>query len=64
MLYIKKCQVLTYLKKKFRSLFEFPFIIAVKGLSKNVIISEMEKSINSTKEKEFKTAMKEINKIA
>ena len=57
-------EILTFLNKKYRLQFEFPFIIAVKGLSKNDIISEMKKRVNNTKEQEFETAMIEIHKIA
>ena len=57
-------KILTYLNQQYRALFEFPFIIAVKGLSKNKIISEMKKRVGSSKEEEFKTAMDEIHKIA
>ena len=57
-------KILTYLNQQYRALFEFPFIIAVKGLSKNKIISEMKKRVDSSKEEEFETAMKEVHKIA
>ena len=57
-------EILTHLNKKYRTQFEFPFIIAVKGLSKNDIIDEMKKRVNNHKEEEFVTAIKEIHKIA
>ena len=57
-------KILTYLNQQYRALFDFPFIIAVKGLSKNKIISEMKKRLDSSKEEEFETAMKEVHKIA
>ena len=57
-------KVLTDLNQQYRTQFEFPFIIAVKGLFKSDIISEMEKRVNNTKEKEFESAMTEIHKIA
>ena len=57
-------EILTYLNKQYRVQFEFPFIVAVKGLSKDDIIREMKKRVNSNKEEEFETAMKEIHKIA
>ena len=57
-------KILTYLNQQYTALFEFPFIIAVKGLSKNKIISEMKKRLDSSKEEEFETAMKEVHKIA
>ena len=57
-------KVLTDLNQQYRTQFEFPFIIAVKGLYKSEIISEMKKRVNSTKQEEFETAMNEIHKIA
>ena len=38
-------EVLTQLNKQYRNQFQFPFIIAVKGLSKNDIINEMKKRV-------------------
>ena len=57
-------KILTHLNQQYRAQFEFPFIIAVKGLSKNNIISEMKIRVNSTKQEEFETAINEIHKIA
>ena len=57
-------KVLTQLNMQYRNHFQFPFIIAVKGLSKNDIINEMKKRVYNSKEEEFETAMKEIHKIA
>ena len=57
-------EVLTQLNKQYRNQFQFPFIVAVKGLSKNDIINEMKKRVHNSKEEEFETAMKEIHKIA
>ena len=57
-------EVLTQLNEQYRNQFQFPFIIAVKGLSKNDIINEMKKRVFNSKEDEFQTAIKEIHKIA
>ncbi|MDC0531143.1 2-oxo-4-hydroxy-4-carboxy-5-ureidoimidazoline decarboxylase, partial [Alphaproteobacteria bacterium] len=57
-------KILTNLNQQYKAQFEFPFIIAVKGLSKDHIISEMKIRVNSTKQKELETAMNEIHKIA
>ena len=57
-------EILNYLNTKYRDKFNFPFIIAVRGLSKNEIISEMRKRVSNSEEKEFKTAILEIHKIA
>ena len=57
-------EVLTQLNKQYRNKFQFPFIIAVKGLSKNDIINEMKKRVHNSEEEEFDTAMKQIHKIA
>ena len=57
-------EILTSLNKEYRSKFEFPFIIAVKGLSKNYIIKNMKKRIKNNQEEEFNTAISEVHKIA
>ena len=57
-------EILTSLNKEYRSKFEFPFIIAVKGLSKNYIIENMKKRIKNNQEEEFNTAISEVHKIA
>ena len=57
-------KILTSLNKEYRSKFGFPFIIAVKGLSKNYIIENMKKRIKNNQEEEFNTAISEVHKIA
>ena len=57
-------EILTNLNNTYRSKFEFPFIIAVKGLNKNQIIDNMKKRVNNCKSIEFETAINEIHKIA
>lgn len=44
--------------------FGFPFIVAVKGLSKADILSAFEKRIGNERDKEFKTACAEVEQIA
>ena len=46
-------EILTKLNHEYRLKFEFPFIIAVRGLSKNQIIDNMKKRVNNSKSKEF-----------
>ena len=57
-------EILTNLNNTYRSKFEFPFILAVKGLNKNQIIDNMKKRMNNCKSAEFETAINEIHKIA
>ena len=57
-------EILTNLNNTYRSKFEFPFILAVKGLNKNQIIDNMKKRVNNCKSDEFETAINEIHKIA
>ena len=57
-------EILTNLNNTYRSKFEFPFILAVKGLNKNQIIDNMKKRVNNSKSIEFETAINEIHKIA
>ena len=49
----------TYVKK-----FGFPFIIAVKGLSKADILDAFQQRINRSREAEFATACKQVERIA
>jgi OHCU decarboxylase len=44
--------------------FGFPFIIAVKGLSRQKILENFRQRINNDAEEEFKTALEQIDKIA
>ena len=44
--------------------FGFPFILAVRGKNKEQIYEVMKERIHHSKEKEFETALSEINKIA
>ena len=57
-------ETLTRLNKEYRAKFNFPFIIAVKGLTKANIIDEMKKRVNYSYNQEFNTALKEVHKIA
>ena len=57
-------KILTNLNKEYKSKFEFPFIIAVKGLSKKYIIENIKKRVENKQEEEFQTAISEIHKIA
>ena len=52
------------LNKKYREKFDFPFIIAVKGLSRVDVINAMKIRINNNYQEEFLTALKEVHKIA
>jgi len=44
--------------------FGFPFIIAVKGLTKNEILEAFEQRIENSREAEFATACREVERIA
>ena len=57
-------EILTRLNKEYRVKFNFPFIIAVKGLTKANIIDEMKKRVKNSYNQEFNTALKEVHKIA
>lgn len=55
---------ITDLNKAYTKTFDFPFIFAVKGKTKDDIFKSLEKRINNKPDKEFETALKEIYKIA
>ena len=57
-------ETLTRLNKEYSVKFNFPFIIAVKGLTKANIIDEMKKRVKNSYNEEFNTALKEVHKIA
>ncbi|WP_259129427.1 2-oxo-4-hydroxy-4-carboxy-5-ureidoimidazoline decarboxylase, partial [Rhizobium sp. BK661] len=44
--------------------FGFPFIIAVKGLSKDDILAAFERRIGNTSDEEFETATAQVERIA
>ena len=54
----------TTLNTAYRERFGFPFIIAVKGLTKADILAAFERRIDHSIEDEFATACREVEKIA
>lgn len=52
------------LNKQYVGKFGFPFIMAVKGQSKETILAAMKQRLNSTNEEEFDIALREVYKIA
>ncbi|MBV2185175.1 MAG: 2-oxo-4-hydroxy-4-carboxy-5-ureidoimidazoline decarboxylase [Rhizobium sp.] len=54
----------TALNSAYTTKFGFPFIIAVKGLTKDDILSAFETRIDNSRETEFSTACAQVEKIA
>jgi OHCU decarboxylase len=54
----------TALNDSYRARFGFPFIIAVKGKTKDDILAAFEQRLKHETQREFETALAEINKIA
>ncbi|HTO33844.1 MAG TPA: 2-oxo-4-hydroxy-4-carboxy-5-ureidoimidazoline decarboxylase [Pararhizobium sp.] len=54
----------TDLNSAYTGKFGFPFIIAVKGLGKDDILSAFETRLDNTQQQEFETATKQVEKIA
>ncbi|WP_417450332.1 2-oxo-4-hydroxy-4-carboxy-5-ureidoimidazoline decarboxylase [Kordiimonas sp.] len=52
------------LNKAYKNKFGFPFIIAVKGHNRHSILAAFGARLNHNREREFKTAINEIHKIA
>ncbi|MCP4432074.1 MAG: 2-oxo-4-hydroxy-4-carboxy-5-ureidoimidazoline decarboxylase [Gammaproteobacteria bacterium] len=52
------------LNKQYLQVFEFPFVIAVKGLDRHQIIAAMQLRLHNTQQIEFDTSIDEICKIA
>lgn len=57
-------QLLQHLNQSYTSRFGFPFILAVKGKTKEEIILNLKKRIGHTQDEEFNTALEEVGKIA
>ncbi len=55
---------LTLLNAEYLQRFGFPFILAVKGSTKEIILAAMEERIGSDTDKEFETALAQIGRIA
>ena len=49
---------------EYTSKFEFPFIMAVKGANRHLILEAFEKRLNNDSDTEFSTALEEVHKIA
>ena len=52
------------LNARYRERFGFPFIMAVKGRSRGEILSAFERRVENDPETEFRTALREIGRIA
>lgn len=52
------------LNRAYKSKFGFPYIIAVSGLNREEILANFEGRIENATEEEFKTALREVHKIA
>lgn len=52
------------LNNTYKAKFNFPFIMAVKGSNRHVILAAFASRINNDESTEFETAINEINKIA
>lgn len=60
----KEHQRFTELNRAYVEKFGFPFIIAVKGLDKQAILSAFEKRIDNSRDAEFETATAQVERIA
>lgn len=54
----------TELNNAYKAKFNFPFIMAVKGANRHLILAAFEQRLKNTLEQEFDMAIKQINKIA
>lgn len=54
----------TTLNEAYKKKFGFPFIIAVKGLTKDDILADFERRIDNSAEEEFETACAQVEQIA
>ena len=52
------------LNRLYKEKFDFPFIIAVKGLNRSDVIKSMKNRVKNNYQEEFSTAINEVHKIA
>jgi 2-oxo-4-hydroxy-4-carboxy-5-ureidoimidazoline decarboxylase len=52
------------LNREYKAKFGFPFIIAVKGLTRSDILNAFRSRINNPPDQEFRTALEQVHKIA
>lgn len=57
-------RIFTELNETYKTKFGFPFIIAVKGLTKSQIMDAFKKRIDNSRDDEFKTACRQVERIA
>ncbi len=52
------------LNADYKAIFSFPFIVAVRGLQREEILEQFRQRINNDTETEFRTALKQVYRIA
>jgi 2-oxo-4-hydroxy-4-carboxy-5-ureidoimidazoline decarboxylase len=60
----QELESLRNLNKRYREKFGFPFVVAVKGLTRNDILSAIAQRLENEKQEEFGRCLHEITKIA
>lgn len=60
----EELQRLRQLNHDYRARFGFPFVVAVKGLSRHEIMDQVETRLANDRDTEFRTCLNEIGKIA
>ncbi len=60
----EELQRLRQLNHDYRARFGFPFVVAVKGLSRHEIMDQVEARLTNDRDTEFRTCLNEIGKIA
>ncbi|MBS0542920.1 MAG: 2-oxo-4-hydroxy-4-carboxy-5-ureidoimidazoline decarboxylase [Proteobacteria bacterium] len=60
----EELQRLRDLNKAYRERFGFPFVVAVKGLTRHQIMDRVEARLSNDRDTEFRTCLREIGKIA
>lgn len=61
---VQELERLRSLNTRYRERFGFPFVIAVKGLTRHQIMDKVDARLNNDTETEFSTCLQEIGKIA
>jgi len=57
-------EILANLNERYRVKFDFPFIVAVKGLTPDVIIEHMQRRLQNNRDTEFAECLRQVYRIA
>jgi len=60
----KQSEIIANLNERYRAKFDFPFILAVKGLTPDLIIERMQRRLQNNTDTEFEECLQQVYRIA